>query len=444
MRAVAALAVTAFLAAASVLAVRSVGESRRQPIFEGATSGGATSSVPQPSPGPATEAGPAPTTGPAVFSALQDQVAQVRGLAWLAPLDIEVVPKERLAQELRRAIERDSDPAELAVEESLMKLLDLLPADLDYSRLMGDLLAEQVRGFYDGQTKKLLVGGSGGPDLDPATKFVVVHEMVHALTDQHFDFSGRSDRLDPQRDTEQMVALAALIEGDATLAQYRWAREHLSQADALAAVAGASSGPSEVLSRTPAYLQAALAFPYGAGAEFVRSLYEAGGNPAVDNAYREPPTSTEHILHPQTYRAGESAAPPAVPDVATRAGCTPLRRGTMGEFDTRQVLDLHLGTRDAVPASAGWAGDAYVFVRCGPAIGLVDRWRGDTPGDARELAQAVSTWARRWSGGGGAPTSDGRFSGPAGSGRVLLQGDTVEMVLARDAATVDRLVQALG
>ena len=42
-------------------------------------------------------------------------------------------------------------------------------------------------------------------------------------------------------------------------------------------------------------------FPYQQGLEFVMTLLDKGGYAAVDAAFKNPPVSTEQILHPDQY-----------------------------------------------------------------------------------------------------------------------------------------------
>jgi hypothetical protein len=108
------------------------------------------------------------------------------------------------------------------------------------------------------------------------------------------------------------------------------------------------------------------------------------------------------------------------------------------------VLAQQVKQSEALSAAAGWNGDAYGVVRCGTAIGLADRWKTDTPGDAADLVTTLTKWARDWSGGSKAPDADGRFTGPKGSGRIVRAASgVVDLVLADDLATADRLVRAL-
>jgi hypothetical protein len=380
----------------------------------------------------------------AVVDTVKAQVSAIRGLPWKANLPIRFVSREDLAQRVKvlNAQEAAKHRAELMADESVLKLLQLLPRDLDYAKTLDDLLAGGVLAFYDDESKEIFVGGGAEPD--PATRSALAHELTHALTDQHFDFGSRGRALDDADRSEESAALTALIEGDATFVESLWEDKHLSAAErAAAAVGGSNDGGA--YEKAPPYLLDSLLFPYQAGLTFVRSRHKAGGFAEVDNAYRNPPTSTEQILHPDTYAPGQGWTAPPLPDLALATGCGKVDTGTLGEFDMGELLTPRIGESDAHKAAAAWNGDAYGVVRCGAALGLADRWQADTAADAGRLADALTRWSRGWSGATRAPDADGRFSGPRGSGRIVRAGgNRVELVLADDVATADRLVRALA
>ncbi|MDQ4097159.1 MAG: hypothetical protein M3144_04745 [Actinomycetota bacterium] len=392
---------------------------------------------------PTTIASDVPPAHKQVFDELMAQVAKVRGLQWRGPLNLKVVPTDELARLLREANARDLDPEQLASEGEALKLLQLIPSDADLQQILDDVLAGVVLGFYDPITRELYVGGD---EIDASTKYTIVHEMTHALTDQVFNYGPPTIALDEEGKTEESAAYSGLIEGDAVLTQQVWAGEFLTEEEAIVALlgGGASSDGAAALSRTPPYIIQALFFPYDEGLTFVERLHDTGGFEAVNAAYRKPPTSTEQILNPETYLAGQGSPSPVVPDVAAAAGCTAVRTGSVGQFDMRAALDRHLSRNEAASAVEGWNGDTYRLIRCGSSYGLVDRWQTDPGTDPGRLATAITKWAGQWSGSGRAPGSDGRFSGSHGAGRVVTTGTHVDLVLAYDQATADRLAQALG
>src|SRR5207302_5475220 len=117
---------------------------------------------------------------------------------------------------------------------------------------------------------------------------------------------------------------------------------------------------------------------------------------------------------------------------------------TLGEFGMAELLGERLAASSASQDATGWDGDQLSSVRCGQALGLADRWVADHDTDARRLASALSSWAGGWSGSNQTPGPDGRFSGPKGAGRLSLRGTTIDLVLADDGATADRVSAALG
>jgi hypothetical protein len=381
----------------------------------------------------------------ALFEELMAQTSEIRGLSWKESLNLRIVSHDELVRRHAEATARDLDPTRIAATEATLKLLGLFPADVSYQRLLDDIVRSgAVLGFYDSKTRELFVKAEG--ELDSQVKATIVHEMVHALTDQNFAYGPRIDALDRADRAEESFAFSSLLEGDARLTETLWMDRHLDPLEALAialGIGGSGGGGEALLNDAPPYFVKSLLFPYTEGLAFVESLHRAGGFAAVDGAYRRPPTSTEHIIHPSTYSSGQTPAVPPLPDVAAATGCRAVRSGMMGEFDMRELLGAELGVSEAQQAAQGWNGDAYSLVRCGSTLGLADRWQTDPGVDASRLADALSRWARGWSGGRG-PGADGRFSGPSGAGRITRTGNQVELVLARDGETADRLVRALG
>jgi hypothetical protein len=379
-----------------------------------------------------------------VVEEIKGQVSAIRGLPWKGTLPIKVLTKDQLAERVRalNATEIAKSREELTADESVLKLLQLIGKDVDYTKTLDAILAGGVLGFYDDEAKELFVGGGGSATLDPATKATLAHELTHALTDQHFDFGTRSQALDDADKTEEVAAFSALIEGDAELVANLWQERHLSERERRQASSGSTADPG-VYANAPPYLLASLFFPYEDGLNFVEGRYKAGGFAEVDKAYRNPPTSTENILHPETYVAGQAATPPPLPDVAAATGCGKVDTGTLGEFDMAQVLARKLPRTDAENAAAGWNGDAYSVVRCGAALGLAERWQTDDLASATRLTDALTRWGRGWSGSTRATDGEGRFTGPAGSGRVVRTGGRVDLILADDAATADKVARVL-
>ena len=374
---------------------------------------------------------------------IRAQVSAIRGLSWKVPLPVRVISPEELSRRVRdHAVESfDEDPAAFAATEALLKLLGLIPDTTNYRQTLENLLAGAVLGFYDDETKEMFVKDEPTVGLSPGARSTVAHELTHALTDQYFDIGKRSRELDDANRTEELAALSALAEGDAEMVSRIFSQRHLTAEER--AAANASQGDPSVYAGVPRYLLRALLFPYVQGLSFVEGLHRSGGFGAVDAAYRRAPTSTEHILHPRNYLSAEEWTSPPLPDVAQAAGCQRLETGAVGEFDMAQILDEQLPVTDSEQAAAGWDGDSFLLVRCGAVAAMVDRWQAESDAEAVELEQALRRWAAGWSASGRPAGADGRFAGRSGGGWVGRSGSVVDLVLAEDAPTADRLVSAL-
>jgi len=132
-----------------------------------------------------------------------------------------------------------------------------------------------------------------------------------------------------------------------------------------------------------------------------------------------------------------------LPPLTAGTDCAAVRSGTIGEFNMIELLDQNLTLNDAAVSADGWNGDAFQVVRCGTALAMVERWEADDATAAGRLADALARWAREWSGG-TAPGADGRFTGSAGSGRIVRNGTRVDLVLADDAPSADKVAAAAG
>jgi hypothetical protein len=175
-----------------------------------------------------------------------------------------------------------------------------------------DVADDKLNGWYEPQTKRLVVVEGR---TDAVSRGTLLHEMFHALQDQHFDLARlHRDVRDAGPDAQR--ALQALIEGEAMLAvselmDYDFERHaHLPE-----------DGPID-----PARFE--KIFHYGAGLRYARALRERGGWEEVDAAFARPPRTTAEILHPERghperrnpEREPAAPAPPPAPAGATGPG----------------------------------------------------------------------------------------------------------------------------
>jgi hypothetical protein len=191
----------------------------------------------------------------------------------------------------------------------------------------------------------------------------------------------------------------ALAEGEAELVQslYLFDNDFFTEEE-IEAIRNNAGGEeqADLLNTVPPVLINDMIFPYTAGVDFVVELYREGGFAAIDAAWANPPRSTEHILHPDRYLAGDAPQIVAlVPLTATLgAGWELVDEDIMGEFYLRQYLAQQLPASAVGRAAAGWGGDRYAVYHNAAAGALVMALRlvWDTPADALEFAAAYADY----------------------------------------------------
>ncbi len=257
-------------------------------------------------------------------------------------------------------------PQKIEMEEKAYKAVGFLPEDFDYKNGLIDFYASQIGGYYDPDRKRFVMA-SWMPALLQAT--VAVHELTHALQDQHFNLADFTD--EKRYSSDELMARSALIEGDATAVMMDNLRAMTGQ-KSLETEANVDSlmmqnivGFSLVSSaaNVPKGLQMLLFFPYTSGLRFVHTALRKGSYHEVDRMFERPPISTEEILHPEKYFAhGQDFIRIEPRSVLEDPANEQVRYSDIaGEFFVTALLTgLGETPSAAASAAAGWGGDAVV------------------------------------------------------------------------------------
>lgn len=329
----------------------------------------------------------------ALRAQIEANVSEIRGLEPETP----VVTTLLSSEELRERVEEDLF-AELTEEEAreftlVLHAFDFVPRDFDYYNFTLDLYSEQIAGFYDPETDEFVIV-SDDDELDVMEQWTHAHEFMHALQDQYFSL----DLLDDEElDSEASAALLALIEGEATLVQSLYLFEGYFTFEEINEIFALSTETeSPVLDSAPPVLANNLLFPYTAGLEFAQALYQQGGFAALDEAWANLPRSTEHILHPDRYLAGDMPQIVALAPLTDTlgAGWEQLDEDIFGEFFLREYLRQELSESEVNRAATGWGGDRYAvyYNEAEDALLSVMRSAWDTPADLAEFAAALEAY----------------------------------------------------
>lgn len=326
---------------------------------------------------------------------VEQQVSDLRELEPTTEVPKAFMNNDELRQEIETNWFEDYTPEDARDDALVLSTFDFLSPDLDLYSLYLDLLTEQVAGFYDSEEDEFFLIGDE-ENLEGFQRLTFAHEYVHALQDQHYDLESydRDALADENPDAER--ALTALIEGDAELITEQYLVEHFSPDDMQVLFDQVDQFDSTVLDGSPEILQRDLTFPYAEGTAFVRALYAEGGWRLVDDAYTNPPASTEQILHPERYLKEEEPQPVTLEPTldVLGAGWRLVDEGTLGEFYLLAYLEQQVDPTVAAEAADGWGGDRYAVFQhedSGQLV-MVLRMAWDAPGDAAEFAEAYRTY----------------------------------------------------
>ena len=333
---------------------------------------------------------PPVTTGPpllglaAEVESLIDEAEGIRGLGFLTKPEVVLLSPAAFLARVDAGVDRlesaDRDEARTAV----FRLAGLLGPDEDLAGLHTSLFEPPQSAWYDAVAGQLVVAERADA-LSALARSEIVHEVVHAITDQHYRWWSAQQELVGSGADDRAAAFDALVEGDATYFQIVYI-EGL-PAEEREEIALGFVEP-RAAADTPQWVVDDVAFPFGVGFDFVADLVAGGGIAAVDRAYADPPISSEHILHPERYRRGES--PMAVgPMEGTIDGYTALPAATLGEWSLRSLLSEVLIPGVLTQTADGWGGDTYqVYVTGGGEAAFAYLYVGDGEAHTIEVTQA--------------------------------------------------------
>jgi len=125
-------------------------------------------------------------------------------------------------------------------------------------------------------------------------------------------------------------------------------------------------------------------FPYDYGLKFTRALHAKGGWEIVNQAYENPPTTTEQIIHPEKYFADEKAQSVEEPPI-TEGGWQKIKNERFGEYFILVMLSNWIPNDEAEKAAEGWGGDNFTYYERGDDYLLTWNITWDSLEDASEF-----------------------------------------------------------
>ncbi len=345
---------------------------------------------------------------------VMEEIAKVRELMFMRPVRAAVMSRDRF-----RRVVATTDWEEPSEEKEGSDLYTAMVQQLGMIRksdsvttigeTAGEMQGEDIAAYYKMGTDSIYVIVEGAPSRpvmdrilsDPMTEFIVAHELVHALQDQHslLEELGRhdSEKYGLSLTTDYYMSRMALVEGDASFnelyyafAMYRDYPDPFGQArnSAEEMAAGFLGDIAGFALERPEYLYIFFYAPYLLGPLWVSGHYGSGGGGGwsdLDWRYGNPPLSTAEIV--------------------TRSGFTPEAfdfSGLYGFFDTSGLYNEDVlggvlssalfrsfdqGNPDiagSIAATYGWRGDRILFQEGNGGYGrFVWAFSFAAPADAR-------------------------------------------------------------
>jgi hypothetical protein len=357
-------------------------------------------------------------------------VEKIRGRKFLTDVKNVTIERAKLPAMLREQMAREL-PYTLDEWVTILRAMQLV--DVDAAQVVPKLLAlyeSQVLAFYDPHTHTYYsidkvpekLKSMGDPKM--LEEMVAVHELQHAIQDQHFGIAEKTEAL--KNDTDASMAYHSVLEGEALLVMmaHMLDKGGMKLEDVLASdelvntvMTAAASDQSAIDPSTPPFFAESLKFPYLQGLKFVVAAYRRGGWQALDNVHANPPRSTLEVIEPQRYFArAATAARGSAFDAKPPAGIENVLAVEHGGAFTWNFLV-------GADASKGWVDDKITIVRGKTPTVLVEtKW--ETPERATAFASAYEAFlAKRKLG-----------------ARVVRDGAVVKAVYGSDAKAKDRFL----
>lgn len=333
-----------------------------------------------------------PTTEPAAYpsswdpriATLASWTEQERGLQFDHPVFVDFIPEEEYAAAVtERDALTEEEREEVERFVGLFRALGDVEGDFDLLEATDTFAGDATVGLYDPTTKRITVRGD---ELTTALRVTLVHELTHVLQDQSFGL----DRIDDDL-SGPAAAFRALVEADATRLEEAYVASLPKQERDDYTEESEGEAEEVDLTGVPPILIESFSFPYVFGPTFLDAVVDANGEGGIDGAFRDPPSTEEHIIDRGGWLAGDSPRLVDVPALAEGEE----QQGEPSDFGMLSwllVLDDRVGFERALAAVEGWAGDSSIqFLRDGKScIRAVTAF--DTAADRNEFASALDVW----------------------------------------------------
>ena len=326
---------------------------------------------------------------------IQSEVAEIRGLEFKRSISVEHQSLDDFEVYLDAQLAKQMPEQRVKHFGKVVKKLGLYrgPEIEDLNAMIKMVMKSQAGAYYDPSTETFYVLMGDLPEMLMGGLYS--HELYHGLQDQYFDLdryvlSGAAEGLND----DELMARQAVVEGEATYIMTLWTMKSLlgsipnpqmlemtirmqseMDVDTLRSMlkSGAVadmmtdelSASIEAMDQIPPFMIESLIGAYLKGMAFVFEIQKQGWE-KVEELYSNPPSSTEQILHPEKWLAGEDPFRLQWPDFEGDdlfGGWEVLDVNTVGEVQWRIIFAEYEMKNIAKAASAGWDGDTFAVLK---------------------------------------------------------------------------------
>lgn len=345
------------------------------------------------------------------WTRIENNVSEIRGLDPLEPVFPDMLSRPAYSQQV---VQDDVYYSEEGAwyDVVLLHAFDFVPLTFDLYHEYPRYVTDSVTGYYDTVTKEFVIL-SDNDEMDANNYWVYIFLFMTALQDQHFELGRLNTDVNGY---EENLALYALSAGEAGLVQNLYLDYgYFTDAQLVELYSDYYFDVYNIKAQVPSNLPDVLVndfwFPHTTGYDFVNTLFQRNGWAGVTAAWNNLPVSSEQIIHPFQYLAGDVPIPVTLPDLGQvlPAGYTLYDQDSFGEFYLREYLAQELDEGRVNQAATGWGGDQYaVYLHENQSdIVMVLRSAWDSPGDAQEFLAIYPDYAAAAYDIAGSETEDG-------------------------------------
>ena len=301
---------------------------------------------------------------------VKQRASELRELSFLNGVRSRWITRDELREVVLEELQAEYEPDYVAAYRDAYAAMGLMPEGTMLIELMVELLGDQLVGLYSTNRRTLFVVGDRAEIDAGSLDMVIVHELVHVLQHQHYPQA--LELLQQLRHNDDLeVAIAAGVEGDASLTMLAYAREQPLSRDREQALRfqrqllDALEAPPRVPG-VPRLIRVTQTFPYAYGTPASADAFVLDGNRGLDHRLEDPPLSALRVRFPAEAHPVEFVRLPLTE--LSRAiegrGCRPGHTNVAGIVALEVLFDTYGEGRDHEKLLRRWSGDRFVHVDC--------------------------------------------------------------------------------